>query len=82
MQRHTSKDSYEQDVIRDIDDNLTKEERSFEISEDYKVEVYRCDPYGSKCSNCRRYDINQYIACKKSVALFERIEIANSLKNE
>lgn len=80
MQRHTSVNSDDYDLINIVDSQKNK--LRFEIPEDYKVEVCRYDPYGSPCSDCRIMDFYQYRACKRAVNLLERIDIANSLKNE
>ncbi|TFH18602.1 hypothetical protein E4H04_02910 [Candidatus Bathyarchaeota archaeon] len=80
MQKHTSLNSYNPNPAPD--DIPSGEELSVEIFEDYKIEVCRYDPSGSPCSDCRKKDFQQYLACKRAVDLLERIDIANSLKNE
>jgi len=60
--------SYNHDLIRDLDSRAYGEQR-IEISEDYKIEVCRYDPYGSPCSDCRKLDFQQYLACKRAVDL-------------
>ena len=80
MQRHTSVNSDDYDLIKN--DDSQKNKLRLEIPEDYKVEVCRYDPYGTPCSDCRKFDFQQYLECRRAVDLLERIDIANSLKNE